>query len=81
MYVIHLNLPSIMTNTVAEFHYYDELSIICITIFIIHLQCDFISVHMPYKCDKNNYVFMECIYKLSTTIGVSCPNNIVTSGT
>ena len=64
----------------AEFHNFNESRILDITLCIDNLQYDFISVYMPYQCDENYDLYMECICKLSTLIEESCTNNIVILG-
>ena len=49
---------------------------ICLT-GIIFLIVVGISVYMPYQCDENYDLYMQCIGKLSTLLEESCTNNIV----
>ena len=64
----------------AEFHNFSDSRIVGITLSIDNLQYDFISVYMPYQCDENYDLYMQCISKLSTLIEESCTNNIVILG-
>ena len=64
----------------AEFHNFNDSRIVGITLFIDNLQYDFISVYMPYQCDENYDLYMQCISKLSTLLEESCTNNIVILG-
>ena len=64
----------------AEFHNFNDSRIVGITLCIDNLQYDFISVYMPYQCDKNYDLYMQCIGKLSTLLEESCTNNIVILG-
>ena len=52
----------------AEFHNFNDSSIVVNTLCIDNLQYDFISVYMPYQWDENYDLYMQCISTLSTLI-------------
>ena len=54
--------------------------IVGITLCRDNLQYDFVSVYMPYQCDENYDLYMQCIGKLCTLLEESCTNNIVILG-